>query len=97
MEAQWDYLSDETEQTRTRYITMVTPLLHRFDLAIIHTSRFYGKKLVMDMMRGRSAIIGPDDLEEPGYLEHTFRMDEEEAHELRMFLEEVIGPISYPE
>jgi len=97
MSNEFDFLSDSTEQTSTRYITMVTPKLNRFDLAITSTNRFYGKKLVIDMQNGISAIIGPDDLEEEGYLEHRFRLNEEQAEELYQFLSEVIGPISYPE
>ena len=97
MSNEFDFLSDSTEQTSTRYITMVTPKLNRFDLAITTTNRFYGKKLVIDMQSGISAIIGPDDLEEEGYLEHRFRLNEEQAEELYQFLSEVIGPISYPE
>jgi len=97
MSNEFDFLSDSTEQTSTRYITMVTPKLNRFDLAITSTNRFYGKKLVIDMQSGISAIIGPDDLEEEGYLEHRFRLNEEQAEELYQFLSEVIGPISYPE
>ncbi|HZG83769.1 DUF3055 domain-containing protein [Paenibacillus sp.] len=97
MSNEFDFLSDSTEQTSTRYVTMVTPKLNRFDLAITTTNRFYGKKLVIDMQSGISAIIGPDDLEEEGYLEHRFRLNEEQAEELYQFLSEVIGPISYPE
>jgi hypothetical protein len=92
-----DFLSDSTEQTSTRFVTMVTPNLNRFDLVITTTNRFYGKKLVIDMQSGISAIIGPDDLEEEGYLEHRYRLTEEQAQELYEFLSEVIGPISYPE
>jgi hypothetical protein len=92
-----DYLSDSTEQTSTRFVTMVTPNLNRFDLAITTTNRFYGKKLVIDMQSGISAVIGPDDLDEEGYLEHRYRLTEEQAQELHDFLSEVIGPISYPE
>lgn len=97
MSNELDFLSDSTEQTSTRFVTMVTPRLHRFDLAITTTSRFYGKKLVIDMQSGISAIIGPDDLEEEGFLAHRYRLNEEQSQELYEFLSEVIGPISYPE
>jgi hypothetical protein len=92
-----DFLSDSTEETTTRYVTFISPALNRFDLAVMSTNRFYGKKLVMDMQRGICAIIGPDDLEEEGYLQHVFRLNEEEAQDLCDFLQEVIGPISFPE
>lgn len=62
----------------------------RFDLAIIMTDRFYGKKLVLNLQSNRFAIIGQDDLEEEGYLEHAFQITEAEAAELTSFLMEVI-------
>lgn len=92
-----DFLSDSTEQTSTRFVTMITPKLYRFDLAITTTNRFYGKKLVIDMQSGISAVIGPDDLEEEGYLQYKYRLNEEQAQELYEFLSGIVGPISYPD
>jgi len=91
----FDFLSDSTEQTSTRFVTFVTPNLKRFDLAILTTNRFYGKKLVTDMMHGRSAILGPDDLEEEGVLEAVFRINEEEAADLAQFLTLVLGAVNF--
>jgi hypothetical protein len=90
-----DYLSDSTEATTTRFVTLVTPKLHRFDLVITTTNRFYGKKLVTDMQQGITAIIGPDDLEKEGYIEERFRLNEEQAEELTYFLEEIVGPVNF--
>ncbi|TLS51506.1 DUF3055 domain-containing protein [Paenibacillus antri] len=97
MSNDFDFLSDSTEQTSTRYVTMVTPKLNRFDLAILTTNRFYGKKLIIDMQSGISVIIGPDDLDEEGLLERRFRLNEEQAEELHEFLSQIVGPISYPD
>ena len=97
MEHEIDFLSDVTEQTTTRYVTMITPKLYRFDLAILQTERFYGKKIVIDLQSGISAVIGPDDLEEDGFLQHRFRLSDEQAEELLAFLHTVIDPIQYPE
>jgi len=88
----YDFISDSTEETSTRFVTFITPKLNRFDLAITKTNRFYGKKLVTDLQKGITTIIGADDLEEEGYLEETFRLTEEEAAELGAFLQLVIGP-----
>ncbi len=62
----------------------------RFDLAIVSSSRYYGKQLVLDVQSSRFAIIGSDDLDEPGYLEHAYNLSEEEASELRSFLHELM-------
>ncbi len=90
-----DYLSDSTEDTTTRFVTLVTPKLNRFDLVITTTNRFYGKKLVTDMQQGITAVIGPDDLEKEGYIEQLFRLDEEQAEELTGFLEQIVGPVNF--
>lgn len=86
----FDFLSDSTEATSTRFVTFVTPGLRRFDLAVLTTNRFYGKKLVVDMQSGRSGVLGADDLEEEGVLESVFRIGEEEAAELAQFLAMVL-------
>ena len=83
------YLYDETEETKTRFVSFMGETA-RYDLAIIHTSRFYGKKLVINIQNGRSAIVGQDDLEEEGYLEYAFQLTEQEAEELYSFLITVI-------
>jgi hypothetical protein len=84
-----DIFYDETEQTKTRYIGFFGEH-KRFDLAIIQTDRFFGKMLVIDIQSGRTAIIGPDDLEEEGYLAYAFDLNEDEEKELHSFLSEII-------
>lgn len=83
------YLYDETEDTKTRFVSFMAEAT-RFDLAITTTNRFYEKVLVINIQNGRSAIIGKDDLGEEGYLEYAFSLSEQEAEELKTFLETVI-------
>ncbi|RAL27005.1 DUF3055 domain-containing protein [Thermoflavimicrobium daqui] len=83
------FLYDDVENTRTRFVSFMGET-NRFDLAIITTERFYGKLLVLNLQSSRFAIIGSDDLEEPGYLEHVYQLSEEEAEELRHFLHTLI-------
>lgn len=90
-----DYLYDHTEETSTRFVCFVGESLRRFDLAIMTTTRYYGKKVVIDLQSGRSAVIGPDDLEEEGYLEYAYKISEEEARELEAFLSQVVGTINF--
>lgn len=91
----YDFLYDHQEETTTRFVCFVGKALHRFDLAIMTTTRYYGKKLVIDLQSGRSAVIGPDDLDEEGYLEHVFKLNEEQAQELTEFLSQIIGSIHF--
>lgn len=91
----YDFLSDTTEQTSTRFVTFITPGMERFDLAILTTNRFYGKKVVIDLQSGRSGVLGPDDLEEEGVLESVFRITEEAARELAQFLYLVLGAVTF--
>lgn len=95
--SQLDFLIDVTEQTSTRFVTFITPSMNRFDLAVTTTERFFGKKLVTDLARGITAIIGPDDVREEGVLETIFRLNDEEAGELRQFLAQVAGDIRFPD
>ena len=91
----FDFLDDSTEPTITRFVTFIGPSMRRFDLAVTTSKRFFGKKLVTDMQTGVTAIIGPDDLSEEGYLEHTFRLNEEEGEEMRTFLQQVVEPVQF--
>ncbi|MCK0472732.1 DUF3055 domain-containing protein [Halalkalibacter sp. APA_J-10(15)] len=83
------FLYDDTEETRTRFVSFMGEA-SRFDLAIILSSRYYGKKLVLDIQSNRFAILGQDDLDEPNYIETIFNLNNEEAKELKSFLYEVI-------
>jgi hypothetical protein len=46
--------------------------------------------IVLDLQGSRFAIIGQDDLNEEGYLEYAFQLNEEDAGELRSFLTEIL-------
>lgn len=91
----FDFLTDITESTSTRFVCFITESMKRFDLAITSTTHFYGKILVTDLQLLKSAIIGPDDLETEGYLEHVFELNEVEAQELRLFLDQVVGVVNF--
>ncbi|OZS77008.1 cytosolic protein [Tetzosporium hominis] len=84
------YLYDDVEDTKTRFVSF-TGETQRYDLAILQSTRFFGKVLVMDIQFNRMAIIGPDDIEEEGYLEHAFNRNAEEAEELRDYLRELLN------
>jgi hypothetical protein len=83
------FLYDNIESTKTRFVSFVGEN-KRFDLAIVQSDRHYGKQLVLDMQGSRFAIIGPDDLQEEGYLEFAFQLNEHDAEELRSFLHEIV-------
>jgi hypothetical protein len=83
------FLYDDTEETKTRYVSFLGEN-QRFDLAIMQTSRYYGKSIVLDIQGSRFAIIGQDDLDEEGYLEFAYNLSEEDAEELRSFLRQLI-------
>ncbi|WP_079507111.1 DUF3055 domain-containing protein [Mesobacillus jeotgali] len=83
------FLYDETEDTKTRYTSFVGEN-QRFDLAIMQTSRYYGKSIVLDIQGSRFAILGQDDLDEEGYLEYAYNLSEEDAEELRIFLRPIL-------
>ena len=81
------FLYDDIVTTKTRFVSFMGEY-SRFDLAIIQSDRYYGKQIVLDIQGGRFAIIGHDDLEEEGYIEHAFQIGETDALELSAFLSE---------
>lgn len=83
------YLYDLVEETNVRYVSFVSDNA-RFDLAIIHTDRFFGKTLVLDIQASKFAIVGRDDLDEPGYLEYAFGITEAAAEDLKEFLSHIV-------
>jgi hypothetical protein len=83
------FLYNDLEDTKTRFVSFVGEH-QRYDLAIVQSSRHYGKSLVLNMQGNKFAIIGDDDLKEEGYLEYAFGISEEEAEELKEFLFELI-------
>lgn len=83
------FLYDLVEDTNVRYVSFVSDNA-RFDLAIIRTDRFFGKTLVLDIQSSKFAIVGQDDLDEPGYLEYAFGLTEAAAEELKDFLSHIV-------
>ncbi|REJ24664.1 MAG: cytosolic protein [Bacillaceae bacterium] len=83
------FLYDETVETKTRFVSFMGEN-QRFDLAIIQSDHYYGKYLVLNLQSNRFAIIGEDDLKEPGYLEDVYQLNDEDAKELREFLYEIV-------
>lgn len=84
------FLYDDVEDTKTRFVSFAGKT-QRYDLAILQSSRFFGKVLVLDIQFGRFAIIGADDVEEHGYLEHVYNRTEEETEDLREYLRELLS------
>lgn len=83
------FLYDDTIETKTRFISFMGEN-QRFDLAIIKSDRYYGKHIVLNLLSNLFAIIGRDDLDEPGYIEEAYQLSEEDAAELRDFLYEIV-------
>lgn len=83
------YLYDDTEDTQTRFVGFVGE--HgRYDLAIIKSDRYFGKSLVLNTQSSKFGIIGPDDLDEVGYIAHILGLEDDEAGEVEDFLNEII-------
>lgn len=88
------FLYDDVEDTKTRFVAFAGEKL-RYDLAILQSTRFFGKVLVLDIQTNRFAIIGPDDVQEPGYLEAAYNRTEAETVELREYLTELMVSPNY--
>ena len=95
LQNEFDFLYDTTESTSTRFISFIGASMHRFDLAITSTGRFFGKQLVTDLQNGKTVILGADDLEEEGYLAYVYGLPEEAGEELASFLMPIIGVVNF--
>lgn len=84
------FLYDDVEDTKTRFVSFAGKT-QRYDLAILQSGRFFGKVLVLDIQFGRFAIIGADDVEEPGYLEHVYNRSEADTEDFREYLRELLS------
>lgn len=85
-----DILYEDKENVNIKYFSFIGKSNTRFDLAIINTERFFGKILVINILSGKTIILGKDDLEEPAYLEYEFNISEEEAEDLHEFLSDYL-------
>lgn len=85
------YLYDDNETPNARYVGFAGDF-GRYDLAIIQTSKFFGKSLVLNMQNNTFSIVGTDDLDEPGYIAHALQFSDDQADEVIEFLKDIISP-----
>lgn len=79
-------LYDVTESSNINFVGCITED-SRFDFAIVYTSHFLGKPLVVCMQTGRSSPMSTEDLDDADLLRSRFLVDDPQAaDELRMLL-----------
>ncbi|MFY0759238.1 DUF3055 domain-containing protein [Metabacillus dongyingensis] len=84
---------DDTEQANVRYVGFASSDL-RYDLAIVYSSMFFGKPLVICLQTGKAALLDSTDIEDLELLKHTFRTETlQQASELSDFFKEVIPDV----
>lgn len=74
-------LYDVIESSNVNFVGCVSEE-SRFDFAIIYTSHFFGKPLVVCMQTGRSSPLSADDLGDTEILRTRFLLTDEAAVEL---------------
>lgn len=85
------FLYDDDENGSLRFVGIAGD--HgRYDLTVIHTTKFFGKTLVLNMQNNKFSIMGPDDLEEEGYVEYALGLSDVQADEVKDFLSQVLSP-----
>lgn len=93
----FERLYDTLEQTQVNYIGYVSENA-KYDFAIVHTSQFFGKHLVICMQTGRSALISYEDLSDHVHLKRAYNIGTmEEAQELSIFLQYRLDSMPYKE
>lgn len=84
---------DDTEQANVRYVGFASSD-RRYDLAIVYSSMFFGKPLVICLQTGKAALLDSSDIEDLELLKHTFRTENlQQASELSDFFKEVIPDV----
>ncbi|WP_090085053.1 SAV0927 family protein [Lentibacillus persicus] len=89
MKNKFDYLKDETVTKEMRYISFMGNL-QRYDFAFMENEESPEKYTVINLQKNRFAVLGRDDLDEEGHIEHIFHESPMEADEIREFLKEVL-------
>lgn len=84
------FMYDDTEDSSTRFVGFVGDE-NRYDLAVMTTTRFFGKSLVLNMQNNKFGIFGTDDLKEEGFTAYALGLSDAEGKEVEEFLKEVIS------
>ncbi|WP_099160004.1 SAV0927 family protein [Virgibacillus ndiopensis] len=82
----FEYLQDKTVTKEVRYVSVMGNF-KRYDFAFVEEG---SKKLVIDLHKNRFAVLGKEEIEKHGEIEHIFHVTEMEADELRDILREIL-------
>lgn len=86
----FEKLYEEMEDAKVRYVGF-TDGHKRFDFAILYTTMFFGKPLIICMQSNRCALLDPVDLENVDYIQSVFKpCEEQEAISIAEFLKTAI-------
>lgn len=91
----FDKLYDENEQVKVRFAGFATDDT-RYDVGIVYTNMFFGKPLVICMQTGRSALLGPNDIDDLSHLQKIFRIEtSEQAADLAEFFRDSLPAVPF--
>ncbi|PLR69570.1 MULTISPECIES: DUF3055 domain-containing protein [Bacillaceae] len=84
---------DDSEQAHVRYVGFVTQD-HRYDLAIVYSSMFFGKPLVVCLQTCKATLLDSSDIEDLELLKQAFQTGTlQQAAELADFFKEIIPSV----
>jgi hypothetical protein len=89
----FENLYDVIESSNVNFVGCVSEE-SRFDFAIVYTSHFFGKPLVVCMQTGRSAPMCADDLKDLDVLRSRFLVDDQAAREIRTLLQQRLPTVA---
>ncbi|MFC4558645.1 SAV0927 family protein [Virgibacillus kekensis] len=89
MKEKFDILKDETKSKEVRYISFMGNL-QRYDFAFMQNEENPDKSIVIYLQKNRFAVLGKEELEKEGEIEHIFHETEMEADEIREFLRNML-------
>ncbi|GAA0430849.1 MAG: SAV0927 family protein [Bacillota bacterium] len=89
MGSKYELIKDETVTKEVRYISFMGKL-QRYDFAFLKNDDDPSKTTIINLRKNRFTVVGKEDLNDPGKIEHIFHETAMEADEIRNFLHEVL-------
>lgn len=93
----FEHMYDDVENTQVRFAGFASDKA-RYDFAIVFTSKFFGKPLVICMQTGRSSVVCSEDSKDIENIMKKFALtDREEAQELSYFFQTALPSLTVGE
>jgi hypothetical protein len=81
-----DILLEEVEKQSVQYFCM-TSENHRYDIAVIHSGKFFGKAMVVSIQNGIMVLLCHEDIENDSYWAEKLGIEREDITDFQNFFQ----------